>query len=240
MVEGNLVKDGLTSFVGMYPITMRHGMTIGELATLFNDEFGIGCDLDVVKMAGYKREYYYDDTGLVFPLPSPNMPALGSAIVYPGQVIFEGTNVSEGRGTTRPFEIFGAPFIDPHDLKDSLKKYDLPGVVLKEIYFKPAFNKYKGEACGGFLLHVTKRAEYRPYLTSVILLYEIMDLYPEKLEFTTPPYEYEYEKLPFDIITGDEMIRKSLYDPDGIENIRGIFKEGEEAFAKIAEKYYLY
>jgi uncharacterized protein YbbC (DUF1343 family) len=239
-IEGNLVTDGFTSFVGMYPIPMRHGMTIGELSLLFNNEFGIGCDLHVIKMSGYKRDYYYDDTGLAFPFPSPNMPSLKSAVVYPGQVIFEGTNISEGRGTTRPFEIFGAPFIDPYELKASLKKYNLTGVDFKETYFKPTFNKHKDAACGGLFLHVTDRAEYKPYLTSIILLYEMINLYPEKTGFIKPPYEYEFEKLPFDIITGDDGIRKALYLKDGIERIRKTFKEGEETFAKTAEKYYLY
>ncbi len=239
-VEGNLLKPEFTSFVGMYPIPMRHGMTIGELATLFNEEYGVGCELQIVKMPRYRRESYYDDSGLLFPFPSPNMPTLDSAIVYPGQVIFEATNISEGRGTTKPFEIFGAPFIEPVALKNALKKYDLNGVEFSEIYFKPTFNKYKGDVCGGLMMHVTDRAAFRPYITSICILAELLRLYPEETKFLSPPYEYEFKKLPFDIITGDSSIRNNLYLDDGIEKIKKIFEDGEAEFAEKAKKYYLY
>jgi uncharacterized protein YbbC (DUF1343 family) len=240
IVEGNLLKSGFASFVGMYPIPIRHGMTIGELAMLFNDEYGIGCDLKVVKMSGYERRSYYDETGLKFPFPSPNMPTLDTAIVYPGQVIFEGTNISEGRGTTKPFEIFGAPFIDPDELKGALTKHAIRGVTFRDIYFKPTFNKYMDETCGGLILNVTDRAEYEPYITSLIILKELFDLYGDEVKFLEPPYEYEYEKLPFDIITGDDRIREALVSGDGLNAIRSIMKEGEDAFKAVGKKYHLY
>lgn len=239
-VEGNIVSDKFTSFVGMYPIVMRHGLTIGELATLFNSEFSIGCDLTVIKMEGYDKGSYYDDTQLTFPFPSPNMPTLDTAIVYPGQVIFEGTNISEGRGTARPFELFGAPFIVPDELIRALYRHELTGVRFMETRFKPTFNKYAGEVCRGLCLHVTDRASYRPYITSLTILSELVRLYPNEVKFLPTPYEYEHEKLPFDIITGDDYIRESISLENGMDRIKRRFKDDEESFKKMAEGCRLY
>ena len=163
-VEGNLLKPEMASIVGPYPLPMRHGMTLGELARYYNEVGRIGCDLDVIPVQGWDRSRYLDATGLPWVLPSPNLPTLDTAIVYPGQVLLEGTNLSEGRGTTRPFELFGAPFINPFEVTAALRDaYELPGVVLRETWFQPTFHKWAGEVCGGLQLHVTHRQAFKPF-----------------------------------------------------------------------------
>ena len=147
MIEGNLLTPECASFVGRYPIPMRHGLTIGELSLLFNTDFGIGCDLDVIPMQGWKRDMFFTDTGLPWIPPSPNMPSPVTAMVYPGQVLWEGTNVSEGRGVTLPFEIFGAPFFNTKRLLSTVGENELPGIILRPVVFEPTFNKWSGSAC---------------------------------------------------------------------------------------------
>src|SRR4051794_25016923 len=154
-VEGPMLHHGFESFVGQYPIPMRHAMTIGELARLFNEEFGIGAELEVVPMEGWRREMYFDETKLPWVMPSPNMPTLDTAVVYPGTVLFEGTNVSEGRGTTRPFEIVGAPWVSPERFADGLNRLALPGVRFRPAIFEPTFHKHAKSCCGGCQIHVT-------------------------------------------------------------------------------------
>ena len=210
-VEGNVLKPEMASIVGPYPLPMRHGMTLGELARYYNEVGQIGCDLAVVPVQGWDRSQYFEATGLPWVLPSPNLPTLDTAIVYPGQVLLEGTNLSEGRGTTRPFELFGAPFINPFEVKEVLQaEYELPGVVLRETSFQPTFHKWAGEVCGGFQLHVTDRRAYKPYYTTLACLQVIRQLYPDQFQWRQPPYEYEYERLPFDLLTGDPGIREGL------------------------------
>jgi len=210
MVEGNILDLALKSFVGGYPIPMRHGMTIGELAFLFNEEFDIGCALQVVKMRNYRRDMWYDETELPWIYPSPNMPTLNSAILYPGMVLFEGTTLSEGRGTTLPFELIGAPYINPYELKEKIDSYNLPGVMFRPLYFEPTFHKYSQKVCGGVQIHVIERNIFKPYLTGLALLQSIKSLYPNDFEWKQPPYEYEYVKLPIDLLIGDQNIRKNL------------------------------
>lgn len=209
-VEGNIVRDNLTSFVGLYPIPMRHGMTLGELALLFNGEFGIGAELDVVPARGWQRGQYFDETGLPWVFPSPNMPTLDTALVYPGQVIWEGTNVSEGRGTTLPFELVGAPYWDTDELRERLDGYELPGCLFRPVIFEPTSGKWAGTTCSGFHLHVTNRELFRPYRTSLALYQSVHRLYPDDFGYKEPPYEYEFEKLPMDLIIGDQEIRRQL------------------------------
>jgi len=217
-VEGNLVATGWTSFVGLYPIPMRHGMTLGELALLFNTEFGIGADLEIVPMRGWQRSSCFDDTGLPWVFPSPNMPTLDTALVYPGQVLWEGTNVSEGRGTTRPFELVGAPYWDSNEVAERLGGYDLQGCFFRHASFEPTSGKWAGVPCNGFQLHVTDRTTFRPYRTSLALFQVVFSLYPEGFRYKQPPYEYEFEKLPMDLIIGDQNIRRQL--EEGIELTR--------------------
>ncbi len=169
-IEGNILELEFRSFVGMFPIPMRHGMTIGELALMFNREFGIGCELEVVKMEGWRRGMWYKNTHLPWVMPSPNMPTLDTTAVYPGSVMFEGTNVSEGRGTTRPFEIIGAPYIEPDELIEELTKDNLPGVVFRPLHFQPTFHKFAGELCGGIQIHITDRNVFKPVITGVAII----------------------------------------------------------------------
>ncbi|MCJ7663683.1 MAG: DUF1343 domain-containing protein, partial [Desulfobacterales bacterium] len=209
-VEGNLLKEKLRSFVGFAPMPMRHGMTMGELASFFNKERKIGADLEIILMEGYKREYFFADTGLPWIPPSPNMPTPATALVYPGQVLLEGTNVSEGRGAAKPFESFGAPFIDARLLRQRLEKRNLLGCCFKEISFTPQFDKWQGELCHGIQIQVTDPKAYKPFYTTLAILPEIMKAWPDQFCFIPPPYEYEFERLPIDIIIGDEAIRKGL------------------------------
>ncbi len=188
-VEGNLLIPQYASFVGPHPIPMRHGLTLGELMLLYNEEYHIGCRLTVVPMAGWERHDYFEETGLPWVMPSPNMPLVETALVYPGQVILEGTTVSEGRGTTRPFEIFGAPYLDPREILDSLEPEALQGAVLREISFKPAFDKLTGQVCKGFQIHVLDRDSFRPYRCTLALIRELLRLYPGDFQWAPPPYQ---------------------------------------------------
>ncbi|NOY53704.1 MAG: DUF1343 domain-containing protein [Deltaproteobacteria bacterium] len=239
-VEGNLLREDHSSFVGRFPIPMRHGMTIGELAGMFNNAFGIGCDLEVISMRGWRRGMYFAETGLPWVLPSPNLPTPETALVYPGQVLLEGTNLSEGRGTTRPFELFGAPYLDTKRAAERLAAYDLPGVIFREHHFLPTFQKWEGTLCHGFQLHVTDRKAFRPYRSTLAVLQSVLSSCPGKFEWRKPPYEYETKKLPIDILTGDPAVREALegrIDPVRME--RG-WEEDLSAFRKDRRKYLLY
>jgi len=209
-VEGNILRPQWASFVGPYPLPMRHGFTLGELARHYNATQKLGCDLEVVPARGWSRGDYFEATGLPWVLPSPNLPTLESAVVYPGQVLLEGTNLSEGRGTTRPFELFGAPFLEPARINSKMAKIPLPGVILREAFFEPTFHKWAGELCRGFQLHVTDRRSFKPYFTTLALLGAIRELYPDHFAWRQPPYEYETERLPIDLLTGDAAIREGL------------------------------
>lgn len=239
-VEGNLLKDGLRSFVGYHPIPMRHGLTMGELARFFNTERGIGADLEVIPMEGYKREHLFALTCLPWTPPSPNMPTPATALVYPGQVLLEGTNLSEGRGTSQPFECFGAPFIDPHQLRQKLEKRKLPGVQFREISFNPKFDKWEGKTCHGLQIHATDPKSYKPYYTTLAIIQEVMKLWPEDFSWRPPPYEYEFEKLPIDIITGDEAIRKTLKMGGDLDEMEGDWQAELKGFLAIRKQYLLY
>lgn len=239
-VEGNLLNPEFSSFVGLYPIPMRHGMTIGEMALLCNGQFGIGADLTVVPMKGWKRSMQFPDTGLTFIPPSPNMPIWETALVYPGQVIWEGTNISEGRGTTRPFEWFGAPFIDARQLKEAFLARNLPGVVLREIGFEPTFQKWAGLFCSGFHLHVTDVDRYEPYYCSLCLLQDILSLWPDKFAWREPPYEYEYERLPIDLILGSSDLREKIASGADLEDIKRGWETGVSDFMGVRASCLLY
>ena len=240
LVEGNLLDIKFKSFVGLYPIPMRHGMTLGELATLFNEEYSARCELEVIEMASYKRSMWFDDTGLPWVLPSPNMPTLDTASVYPGMVLFEGTMVSEGRGSTRPFEIIGSPYINAAELVDMLDTYKLPGIHFRALSFEPTFHKYATELCGGVQLHVTDRNTFKPYLTGLAVIQALRSLYPENFEWKSPPYEYEYEKLPIDLLIGDENIRKMLDEVPDIYYIENSWMDGLRDFQALRARYLRY
>ncbi len=239
-VEGNILDTEFKSFVGLYPIPMRHGMTVGELAILFNEEYKIGCDLEVIEMDSYKRDMYFEDTQLPWVLPSPNMPTVDTALIYPGMVLLEGTQVSEGRGTSRPFEIIGALYIDPYQLVDYLHSYRLPGVHFRPLFFEPTFHKFKGENCGGIQIHVTDRRVFKPYLTGLSIVQGIKTLYPQDFSWKQPPYEYEYKKLPMDLLIGDQNIRKSLDTSQDIYYIEDSWMDGLKVFLDARSKYLIY
>lgn len=240
VVEGNCLESGLRSFVGRYPIPMRHGLTIGELSLMMNRHFGIGCRLEVVPLEGWRRHMLYPDTGLPWVAPSPNLPTFSSALVYPGQVIWEGTNVSEGRGTTQPFELFGAPYLNPPELLPGLKANPFSGVILRETAFEPTFNKWTGELCRGFQIHVMAPQRYRSYETSLRLLQAILARHPEDFQWKSPPYEYEFERLPIDLIIGSRGIRERIQHQDDMDDIIRSWQRDLEGFHNLSRKFHLY
>ncbi|MEA3438031.1 MAG: DUF1343 domain-containing protein [Thermodesulfobacteriota bacterium] len=239
-VEGNCLSTNYASFVGRYPIPMRHGLTIGELALLFNSHFGIGCDLEIIQMKNWNRAMYFANTGLPWIPPSPNLPTPVSAMVYPGQVLWEGTNISEGRGTTQPFELFGAPFINTDNILSTLGGNKIPGGLLRQTVFEPTSNKWKNQSCSGFQIHITDPDKYRPYITTLKLLQAVIDCHKDRFEFTSPPYEYEYNKLPIDLIIGERKIRRRIEKLDKIDEIEKLWKNRLDDFKKISCKFHLY
>ena len=239
-IEGNILQDDCFSFVGLYPIPMRHGLTMGELALLMNNEYEIGAELSVVAVTGLKREDLFRDTGFPWVAPSPNMPTPECALVYPGQVIWEGTNVSEGRGTTLPFEFVGAPFWQHQEILDFVNKTELPGCYLRSIVFEPTSGKWANGPCTGFQIHVTDPACFLPYRTTLALLQAVLILYPESFQYKEPPYEYEYERLPIDLIIGDKNIRMQLEAGEPIEEIEKQWLPGLHEFDILRAKYFLY
>jgi len=239
-VEGNILKPDCKSFVGRFPIPMRHGMTIGELAQFFNDVYDIGCDLRVIRMKNWNRNMLFRDTGLTWVPPSPNLPTPDSAMVYPGQVLWEGTNVSEGRGTTQPFELFGAPYWNLEKIRESLPESVLSGVILRPAAFEPTSNKWSGRLCNGFQLHVTDPETYGSYRLSLQLLQAVISHHPDSFQWKSPPYEYESEKMPIDLIIGDREIRKKINNNEHLEDIEKSWQKDLEAFRIIRKKFYLY
>ncbi len=239
-VEGNLLKPQWASLVGPYPLPMRHGFTLGELAAYYNVTQKLACDLTVIPVKGWRRGDYFDATRLPWVLPSPNLPTLDSALVYPGQVLLEGTNLSEGRGTTRPFELFGAPFLEPERIKTFLKDYPLPGVMLRETYFEPTFHKWSGQVCPGFQLHVTQRQAYKPYYTTLVLLAVIRKLYPQEFAWRLPPYEYENERQPIDLLTGDAAIREGIDQGVSVVELEASWQGELARFMESRREFLLY
>ena len=200
--EGPLLDSAYKSFVGMHPIKVRHGRTIGELARQFRDEAFPDCRLSILPMKNWERAMWFDQTGLPWVVPSPNMPTLDTAMVYPGMCLLEATNISEGRGTTRPFEIFGAPFIDAEILRRELNDLKLSGVFFRENYFQPTFHKSAGELCRGAQLHVLDRDKFRPFKTGVEIIKRIRQIHGDQFQWKQPPYEYEWKRLPIEVLIG--------------------------------------
>ena len=239
-IEGNLLQPDCASFVGLYPIPMHHGLTFGELARLINQEFGIGAELEVVAMGGWQREMLFRDTGFPWVFPSPNMVTPETALVYPGQVIWEGTNISEGRGTALPFELVGAPFWSHGAILDHLARVDLPGCLFRPLVFQPTSGKWCGQDCVGFQLHVTDGCRFRPYRTSLALLQAVMGLYPDDFQYKEPPYEYEFERLPMDLILGDKGVRGQLERGVDLLEMEQGWQEGLRGFERLRQNYFLY
>jgi uncharacterized protein YbbC (DUF1343 family) len=232
-MEGPIIEyPKYSSFIGLYPIPLRHGMTIGELALLFNDKFlSPKVKLTVIPMENWRRAEWFDETSLPWVSPSPNLPTLNSVIVYPGQVLLEGTNLSEGRGTTQPFEIFGAPWIDGYDLTKRLNELHLPGVKFREVWFTPTFSKFTGKQCQGAQLHITNRNIFRPITTTLTILSMVKQLYGNKLEF---------HKAYFDYVVGNSNVRQALERGVPVKNIIAGFQPGLNDFAKLRKPFLLY
>jgi len=239
-VEGPMLVPGFESFVGLYPLPMRHGMTIGELARLFNETFGIGADLEVVTMEGWTRGMYFDATGIPFVLPSPNIPTLDSCIVYPGTVLFEGTNVSEGRGTTKPFELLGAPWVDAERFAHGMNALALPGVRFRPAVIEPTFHKHAQTSCGGCQIHVFDRAAFRPVEAGVALIAAFRAADPDRFRWRDPPYEYEDTLLPIDILAGSSELREQIEGGVPAREIARSWEPAVATFATLRERYLLY
>ena len=239
-IEGNCLSPHFSSFVGRYPIPMRHGLTMGEFGRMINQHCKINCDLEVIAMDGWRRSLYFDETDLPWIAPSPNMPTLATALVYPGQVIWEGTNISEGRGTTLPFELWGAPFINTIEVQHVFEGYKLPGVQLRPTGFEPVFDKWQNELCQGFQLHVTDRKSYCSYTTSLILLETIWRTHPEHFKWIGPPYEYDYTNHPIDLIVGTDQVRQGLTDNIPIMELTSNWASEVAEYRQWRKPYLLY
>lgn len=239
-VSGNLLEIQQASFVGQFPIPTRHGMTLGELARMFNDHFGIGCELEVVTMSGWTREHWQDETDAPWVMPSPNIPTIDSATVFPGTVHFEGTQISEGRGTTKPFELVGAPYVDPEQYAEALNEINFPGVFFRSCVFRPTFQKHGGVSCGGVQIHVTDRDQFEPVIAGVAMVKLAHDMYPNEFRWKEPPYEYVYDRNPFDVIAGTTKLREAFERGESLSSIEAQWQEPLKQFKKIRERYLLY
>jgi uncharacterized protein YbbC (DUF1343 family) len=235
VVEGNLIQEGFTSFVGLYPIPYRYGLTIGETAAFFQSEFQIQCDLHVIPMSGWKRDMFYEDTGLPWILPSPNMPTVDTAFVYNSTCIFEGTNVSEGRGTTKPFEFVGAPWLDANRLADTMNGYCLAGVLFRPVYFTPTFSKHTNDLCKGVQLHITDRKSFHPVETGLYLLKTVKDQSGDNFHYLEP---YTASGKPMiDYNTGSDYIRTHDFS---VSEVNDIWRAQAKEFSLKKEKYHIY
>ena len=238
--EGNLLDLELRSFVGHFPIPMRHGLTMAEMARLYNEAFDIGAPLQVFTLHGWTRDMLYRQTDLYWVPPSPNLPTPESTLVYPGQVILEGTNLSEGRGTTTPFELWGAPYLKPEALLDFLADKELAGLVLRAARFTPSFDKWQGESCAGFQIHLSDPETYRPYTTSLTLLQAVVTVHGEEFQWISPPYEYEFNHLPIEIILGSTDLHTQLEAGVTIEELERSWEPQLKEFRHLRGPYLLY
>jgi uncharacterized protein YbbC (DUF1343 family) len=238
--EGNIREEEFSSFVGMFPLPTRHGMTAGELARYFNRTFEPQCDLVVVPMRGWLRSMWWEDTGLPWVIPSPNMPTVNTATVYPGMCLVEGTNLSEGRGTTHPFELFGAPWLDPFRLAELLNGVGLPGIRFRPHYFLPTFHKHAGKVCGGAELHVTNRAEFEPYRTGLWIVKVARDMNPEKFDWRREPYEFVSDRLAIDLLAGSARYRELVESGGDVDEWVAEWEEPLSRFSNAREEFLLY
>jgi uncharacterized protein YbbC (DUF1343 family) len=239
-VEGPVLEPGYESFVGQFAIPMRHGMTVGELARLFNEHFAIGADLQVVEMEGWDRSRFWDQTDVPWVMPSPNIPTLDTAVVYPGTVLFEGTLLSEGRGTTRPFELVGAPWIEAEAFAARMNGLGIDGVHFRPASFEPTFQKHSRTTCGGCQIHVTDRVAFKPVTAGAALLREFYLTEPRLFAWRQPPYEYEHDKMPIDILAGSSALRSQVETQVPLDEIVSSWREGEDAFRRVRERFLLY
>ncbi len=239
-VDGNVLEPAFRSFVGLHTLAARHGMTVGELALMFRDERRLDLDLRVVRMKGWRRAMSFEDTGLPWVMPSPNMPTVDTAYVYPGGCLIEGTNLSEGRGTTRPFELVGAPWLDGWALADAMNRERLSGVRFRAAYFTPTFHKHAGQLCGGVFVHVTDRRRFPAFHAYLLLIEKARKQDPRRFAWRQPPYEYEHVKPPIDILCGTDRVRLALERGEPVRRLLPQWRSDVAAFRRRRAKYLLY
>ncbi len=239
-IEGGGISKGYESFVGIASVPARHGLTVGELGRLLAPSFAPGVRLSVASMVGWRRAATFEETGLPWVQPSPNMPTVDTARVYPGMCLLEGTNLSEGRGTTRPFEIFGAPFIDGERLAAALAREDLPGVRFRPLRFRPTFHKFSGETCGGLQLHVVDTRSFRPLRTGVAVLRAVRALWPDRFAWRTEPYEFVSDRLAIDLLAGGPALRQAIEANAPLSDIVASWRVDEDAFREARAGALLY
>ena len=240
VVEGNLLLPEFQSFVGLHPLPVRHGLTVGELARLFCAERGLTVELDVVPLQGWRRSMFFEQTGLPWVLPSPNMPTVDTAFVYPGGCLIEGTNLSEGRGTTRPFQLVGAPWLDPWNLAAAMNSERLAGVRFRPAFFTPTFQKHAGTVCGGVEVHVTDRVRFRAYLAYLLLIAHARAQDPRAFAWRQPPYEYELERLPIDILCGSDRMRLAIEGSQPLRPLEREWRADAQQFLRRRRRFLLY
>ena len=240
LVEGGDISAGFESFVGLCSLANRHGMTVGEIAGWIRAREQPDVALTVVELRGWRRSMYYEDTGLPWVMPSPNMPTVDTAVVYPGMCLVEGSELSEGRGTTRPFELVGAPFIDGYRLASSLAGEELPGVQFRPLVFTPTFHKFAGQACGGVQLHVTDRQAFLAYRTGVALLRAVHELWPEQFSWRRRAYEFVEDKPAIDLLTGSDLVRVAIDRGDSLADIAASWSAAEHEYARARAEWLLY
>lgn len=239
-VDGNVLDPAFRSFVGLHPLAVRHGMTVGELALMLRAERRLDVDLEVVPLRGWRRPMAFEDTGLPWVMPSPNMPTVDTAFVYPGGCLVEGTNLSEGRGTTRPFELVGAPWLDPWRLARDLQEEGLPGVRFRPTFFTPTFHKHAGQACGGVQVHVTDRRRFRAFETYLRLVTRARAQDPRRFAWREPPYEYETVRKPFDVLCGTDRARLAIEAGTPLRELFAGWRREAAAFRRRRARYLLY
>ncbi|MBS0619620.1 MAG: DUF1343 domain-containing protein [Spirochaetes bacterium] len=239
-VEGNTVHKGFESFVGAYPLAVRHALTIGELARYLNGLEGWQAKLTVIAMENWQRGMFYPQTQGVWSQPSPNMPTFDTTVVYPGTCLFEATNISEGRGTTRPFEIVGAPFIDPKNYAAALNAERLPGVYFRPLYFKPTFHKFTDEPCGGVFVHAMDFHSYEAFYTGLTMVKIAHDLYPNEFAWRSEPYEYVSDVLAIDLLSGSAEFRELTERGTSLPAFRERYQSEARAFAQQTREYRIY
>lgn len=239
-LEGPVLDPSLASFVGRYPLPVRHGMTIGELAALFNEAFAIGCDLRVVPMQGWRREMPFEQTGLPWVPPSPNMPTPTTARVYPGGCLVEGTNLSEGRGTTTPFELVGAPWLDALRLSTAIRKEELGGVLFRSASFRPMFHKHAGTGCQGLQVIVADETAFRPFATYLVLLREARRQSPAEFRWREEPYEFESTRLAIDLLLGRSALRPMLEGGASVSEMEQSWEGDLRTFAELRQRFLRY
>jgi uncharacterized protein YbbC (DUF1343 family) len=239
LMEGPVLRPEFRSFVGLHPLPARHGMTIGEISLYLRDAFYPGLDLRVIPMEGWRRDMWFENTGLPWVLPSPNMPTADTAVVYPGMCLLEATNLSEGRGTTRPFEVFGAPFVDPDQFLTRIRELNLKGVVLRPLFFLPTFQKHAGHLCGGAQIHVGNKETFRPFKTAVAILKVLFELYTDHFSWKKPPYEYEEVLPPIDILAGTDSLRSDIECGTALTTMEDRWTEESREFQRTVRKKYL-